>query len=58
VHFDPPVHRQPYYEATFQRRTDLRITEQVASSIVTLPLWPSMTTMQRAHVATCVRAVL
>jgi dTDP-4-amino-4,6-dideoxygalactose transaminase len=58
VHFDPPVHRQPYYEAMFKRRTDLRVTEQVASSIVTLPLWPAMTTAQRAHVATCVRTVL
>lgn len=58
VHFDPPVHLQPYYQATIKRQPDLRVTEQVASSIVTLPLWPSMTTTQRARVATSVRTAL
>lgn len=43
VHFDPPVHTQPYYAKTFGgRRGDLPTTEKLAESIVTLPMYPAM----------------
>ncbi len=57
VHFDPPVHRQPMY-AGWERRFALPVTERVAASIVTLPLFPGMTPDQREYVAASVEAAL
>jgi perosamine synthetase len=42
VHFDPPVHRQPYYEDAAYRKADLSNTDYVASNIVTLPMYPGL----------------
>ena len=43
VHFDPPVHRQPYYVNHYPCRFgDLPVTEKLSKSIVTLPLYPTM----------------
>jgi perosamine synthetase len=43
VHFDPPVHTQPYYadELGFGK-LNLPATTKVASTIVTLPMYPTM----------------
>ncbi|MGH2403192.1 MAG: DegT/DnrJ/EryC1/StrS family aminotransferase [bacterium] len=57
VHFDPPVHLQPMYVG-WERRFALPVTERVAASIVTLPLFPGMTAAQRQHVAASVTAAL
>jgi DegT/DnrJ/EryC1/StrS aminotransferase family len=40
------------------RWTDLPVTERVASTIVTLPLWPGMVTDQRRHVVASVPAAV
>lgn len=59
VHFDPPVHRQPYYVNLLHDRTPfLPITELVASSIVTLPLFPGMTEGQCEHVVSSIENVI
>lgn len=51
AHFDPPVHRQPYYEDLLRKNNShLPITEQVARTIITLPLFPTMTEPQREQV--------
>lgn len=43
VHFDPPVHTQPFYTETMDcGKLDLPVTHKVSSSIVTLPLYPGM----------------
>ena len=39
VHFDPPVHQTPYYMG---RGGDLPVTERLAESIVTLPMYPQL----------------
>ncbi len=41
VHFDPPVHLQPPY-ATVRHGSSLANTEEVASRVVTLPIFPAM----------------
>ena len=41
VHFDPPVHTQPPYRS-LKRGSALDVTEDVASSIITLPIYPGM----------------
>jgi len=43
VHFDPPVHTQPFYVETFGfGKLRLPVTDKVAASIVTLPMYPGM----------------
>jgi dTDP-4-amino-4,6-dideoxygalactose transaminase len=57
VHFDPPVHTQPWYaERDEYRNVDLPVTDRVAASIVTLPLYPGMTEEQREYVGSAVVA--
>jgi len=41
VHFDPPVHLQPYYEK-LRYGGKLPITEKLSQSIVTLPMFPGL----------------
>jgi perosamine synthetase len=43
VHFDPPVHLQPYYLDSGWRKNELIMTEKVSQSIVTLPMYPQLT---------------
>lgn len=44
VHFDPPVHTQPFYaENAAAQRFPLSTTEKIARSIVTLPMYPGLT---------------
>jgi dTDP-4-amino-4,6-dideoxygalactose transaminase len=43
VHFDPPVHTQPFYaEAYNSAKLALPVTNKVAEGIVTLPIYPGM----------------
>jgi len=43
VHFDPPVHTQPYYaEQQGSGKLDLPVTTKVSGTIVTLPIYPTM----------------
>ena len=44
VHFDPPVHTQPFYaELCKSAELDLPVTNKIAATIVTLPMYPTMT---------------
>lgn len=44
VHFDPPVHLQPYYLKNYPaKKGSLPVTEKVSNSIVTLPMYPGLT---------------
>ena len=43
VHFDPPVHTQPYYADLGYGKLNLSVTDKVAATIVTLPMYPTMT---------------
>jgi dTDP-4-amino-4,6-dideoxygalactose transaminase len=53
VHFDPPVHRQPYYLQHYPDQ-DLPATEELAATLVTLPMFPQMTEAEQSHVIGCV----
>ncbi|MGH2543630.1 MAG: DegT/DnrJ/EryC1/StrS family aminotransferase [Ardenticatenaceae bacterium] len=58
VHY-PPVHLFKIYQDRFgYRQGDLPITESVASSIVTLPFYPSMTVEDVDYVVSAVRKAL
>lgn len=57
VHFDPPVHLQPYYvERRGGRRGLLPVTERLAESVITLPIHPGMTDADAAFVVEAVCA--
>jgi perosamine synthetase len=59
VHFDPPVHQQPCYENLHRQHPfALPVTEQVAATIVTLPIFPRMTSAQRQHIISNIEVAL
>jgi perosamine synthetase len=52
VHFDPPVHTQPFYAETLGLgKLKLPVTMKVSESIVTLPMYPGMSEDDVAFVA-------
>lgn len=44
VHFDPPVHLQPRYKELGYTSDNLPMTEEIARTIITLPMYPQLTT--------------
>ena len=51
VHFDPPVHTQPYYAEQGYGKFELPVTTKLSASIVTLPIYPQMSEADVAYVA-------
>ncbi|MFC2121406.1 DegT/DnrJ/EryC1/StrS family aminotransferase [Bacteroidota bacterium] len=49
VHFDPPVHKQPYYQNNYNN-PQLPETEKLSSEIVTLPMYPQLTNKQLDYI--------
>jgi len=59
VHFDPPVHLQDYYKKRFgYKRGDFPVTEEVAKSIVTLPMYPGLTKKNLDYMINVIEEVL
>ncbi len=42
VHFDPPVHRQPYYQNGRFTIHDMTNTDRISREIITLPMFPDI----------------
>lgn len=51
VHFDPPVHTQPFYAEAGYGKLNLPVTMRLTESILTLPIYPQMTEDDVAYVA-------
>ena len=58
VHFDPPVHKQPFYARGNYDMSGLQVTENVVKRIVTLPMYPSITVEQLDHMINSVKDAL
>lgn len=59
VHFTPPVHRQAYYANAFPvQQGSLPVTELVADTIATLPMYPDLTQPELDYIAATVVEVL
>jgi len=58
VHFDPPVHLQPYYKNIGGKKGGLAVTENVAERIVTLPIFAGMSAEQVDCVVSSVESAL
>lgn len=56
VHYPIPAHRQPVYRTLPHRSLELRATEAAAAQVLSLPLFPAMTTEQVDRVIALVRA--
>lgn len=53
VHFDPPVHQHPAYMDA--RNISLPVTEKVAKTIFTLPMFPQLTQTQLKKMVTSIK---
>lgn len=59
VHFTPPVHRQEYYAQKYPSKANaLPITNLVAETIVTLPMYPDLTKKELDYMVLSVETVL
>ena len=50
IHFDPPVHRQPFYSQQGNLRHRLPNTERLSSEVLSLPIFPGMSHEQQDRV--------
>ncbi|MEK7576117.1 MAG: DegT/DnrJ/EryC1/StrS family aminotransferase [Patescibacteria group bacterium] len=57
VHFDPPVHTQTFYKK-YASRKPLSITEKLAKSVVTLPMFPGLTDEEVDYMISCIKSVM
>jgi perosamine synthetase len=57
VHFDPPIHLQPFYKELLGKQ-DLPRSESLSNSIFTLPIYPQMTTEEIEYVVASIGEVL
>lgn len=51
IHYTLPVHLQPFYAGEGYKRGQFPVAEQLCDEIVSLPMFPGMTTEQVAYVA-------
>ena len=58
VHYPVPLHLQPAYADLGYRRGDLPVTETVADTCLSLPLYPEMTDEQQEYVVTTIKRFL
>lgn len=58
VHFDPPVHLQPYYLERGSWQGMLPATEQLVSELITLPIYPDMTEAEQDWVVHCLGEIV
>jgi dTDP-4-amino-4,6-dideoxygalactose transaminase len=53
-----PIHRQPALAGIGRVAGDLSVTERLAGSILSLPMYPELTARQQAYVAACLTAAV
>lgn len=58
IHYPVPLHLQPAYAALGYRPGDLPVTETVADSCLSLPLYPEMTANQQEYIAEAIHSFL
>jgi len=58
VHFDPPVHLQPFYLDYYAGQVSLPVTEKLAKELITLPIYPDMNEVDQDWVVACLKEAL
>lgn len=56
IHYPTPLHLQPAYADLGYVRGDLPVTEAVADTCLSLPIFPEMTDVQQEYVVTTIRS--
>ncbi len=57
VHYPVPVHRQPAYRDGGVVVQELRVTERIAASVLSLPMHPALTEAHAARVVDAIQAI-
>ena len=57
VHFDPPVHSQPYYEENYPTE-GLNVTKEMCERIVTIPMFPGLTKEELDYIVSSIKETL
>jgi dTDP-4-amino-4,6-dideoxygalactose transaminase len=55
IHYPIPLHLQKAYECLGYKKGDFPVTERVAAEIVSLPMFPQLTSRQQEEVANRVK---
>jgi len=55
-HYPVPIHRQPAFRDLPHRDGDLFVTERTAQRVLSLPMFPTISREQLAHVSACVNS--
>ena len=55
VHFDPPVHEQAFYKEKMLNTDDLEVTERLSKEILTLPMFPDISSEEISYIASNLR---
>jgi dTDP-4-amino-4,6-dideoxygalactose transaminase len=58
IHYPMPLHLQPAFASKGHQQGDFPITEKVASSIISLPMFPELTKEQMGYVVDNVREIV
>ena len=58
VHYPIPLHRQPAYAKQGYADISLPVTEQVAAEVLSLPMYPELTTNEIHYIADAVKEAL
>lgn len=56
IHYPVPIHKQTAFSKVPHRNCDLPITERLAKRVLSLPLFPTISEGQLAHVSACVNS--
>ena len=56
IHYEHPLHRMPPFAPWFPAANRLPVTEQAATEILSIPIWPELQSDECARVVTAVRS--
>lgn len=55
VYWDPPVHRTKYYEQTTPTCSDLPVTDDIASRVLSLPMYPGLSEAEVGRITSTIQ---
>ena len=56
IHYPLPIHMQPAYKFSIQTSSVMSVTEELATKVLSLPMYPELNSMEILHVISSVRS--
>jgi dTDP-4-amino-4,6-dideoxygalactose transaminase len=56
MHYPVPIHQQTVFRDLPRRNCNLLVTEHIAQRVLSLPMFPTISGEQLAHVSACVNS--